>query len=190
MSAATNAPPFDKSKLEELVIYVCAKSLNDQTFGLTKLNKLLFFCDFLSYAHLGKPITGSTYQRQQYGPVPAELRGVVNELTVKGDLRLVTPTYFTYMQKHYVALRRPVLDEFSGAEVALIDGVIEALRELDATSISDLSHQDVGWQIAEPGEDIPYESVYLSQGKPTREDIRWAQQLAAEYGWKDESPNG
>jgi hypothetical protein len=39
----------DDEKLRELILYVSTLSKDDDNFGATKLNKLLFYADFLAY---------------------------------------------------------------------------------------------------------------------------------------------
>src|SRR5437660_6974881 len=55
--------PENEVRYKELVLYICQKCATDQKFGATKLNKILYFSDFLAYAELGEPITGFEYQR-------------------------------------------------------------------------------------------------------------------------------
>ena len=64
---------FDAQKFRELVLYVANKSADDPYIGATKLNKLLFFSDFLAYAVLGRPISGAVYEKQNHWPEPREL---------------------------------------------------------------------------------------------------------------------
>jgi hypothetical protein len=84
-----------------------------------------------------------------------------------------------------VNLREPNLDVFTPEQIALVDSIIEKLRGFTADEVSDLSHQMVGWKIAEPGESIPYESVYISAEPLTDADILRAGELLRahpEYG--------
>lgn len=52
------------------MLYIAKRSLTDPYFGYVKLNKILFYADFVAYGELGKPITGATYIRNLYGPTP------------------------------------------------------------------------------------------------------------------------
>ena len=54
-------------KLKNVILYLLDKCGN--TFN-TKMNKLLFYTDFLSYKLYGQGITGLSYNAIQYGPVP------------------------------------------------------------------------------------------------------------------------
>src|ERR1700675_328558 len=57
-------------KFRELLIFIAARSEKDPHFGAIKQNKLLFYCDFLAYLKLGKPITGQEYFALEQGPAP------------------------------------------------------------------------------------------------------------------------
>ena len=39
-------------KFRELILYIAQESEGDPNFGATKLNKILFFCDFLGLPRL------------------------------------------------------------------------------------------------------------------------------------------
>src|ERR1700733_4521543 len=64
---------FNRSKFKELVLYLSQRSAGDEGFGAVKLNKLLYRSDFEAYRLLGRPITGETYIKQEFGPVAADL---------------------------------------------------------------------------------------------------------------------
>ncbi len=170
---------FDAEKFRELLLYVAGKSLDDPTFGATKLNKIMFFADFRAYGEFGVSITGASYQRLDRGPAPVQLLPVQSDLIEEQAAVLVEREYFNYPQKRLFPLRQPDLSKFSAAEIALVDEIIEALRHHNATEVSFLSHINVlGWQIAGDREDIPYEAVFLSAESLTPIDIRRGQEIA------------
>lgn len=57
---------FNFEKFSNMVTYFAKK----QSPYITKLNKLLFYADFLHFKYHKVSISGSTYNRLQYGPVP------------------------------------------------------------------------------------------------------------------------
>jgi hypothetical protein len=178
--------PESEQRFRELLLYICEKSAMDPKFGATKLNKILYFSDFLAFARFGKPITGFEYQRERNGPVPKRLVPIRNEMMKQGDLALQPVTLVDgRIQQRAVNLREPNLDVFTPEQIALVDSIIEKLWGYTADEVSDLSHQMVGWQIAEPGESIPYESVFISAEPLTEADILRARELLRahpEYG--------
>ena len=70
----------DDAKMKELILYLAAKSEKDPRFSSTKLNKLLFYCDFAAFRQLGKPITGHSYQKLQFGPAPKAMLPVLDKM--------------------------------------------------------------------------------------------------------------
>ena len=175
---------FNEKKFKELILYVADKSAEDPSFGATKLNKILFFADFLAYGHLGQAITGAHYLRLERGPAPKELLSVHRGLQAAGDAVFVERKRFGYPQKRIIALRQPDLSDFSAQEIALVDEVIELLKHNSAMEASTLSHlHAVGWNIASDGEEIPYESVFLSTDPLSPSDIKHGRELALKHGW-------
>ena len=55
--------PYDPDKLAELMLLAAEGLQTDPTYGATKLNKALFFGDFLHHKRHGRPISGAAYLR-------------------------------------------------------------------------------------------------------------------------------
>lgn len=179
MTTAT-ATEYDERKLKELILYVADRCEADPTFGAVKLNKILFYADFLAFASTGKPITGVEYEKMQLGPVPSALQQASASLIAEGGLARQRKDRFGHAQIRFVALRVPDLSLFTGAEIALVDEVIEALRGVNAAEASGLSHLEHGWQLANLREPIPYETVFLSNEPATEADFERAKELVAQ----------
>lgn len=168
---------YDEAKLRELIVYVADKCERDRFFGAVKLNKILFYSDFIAYSTTGRPITGAEYSKQQFGPVatrsPSVKRALIKRRAVfeKDD-----PVPGGYEQKKLLALRQPVLSKFAAAEIAIVDRVIESLRDNSGADVSEMSHQYPGWKLAEMGEKIPYYTVFLPQTPIplSKSDLEWA----------------
>lgn len=172
---------YDKQKFRELVVYIAERSADDPRFADTKLIKLLYFCDFFAYSHLGHPMTGARYQKLEHGPAPRALLPVRTELQRegavavedRGDRRRVT-----------VALRSANTKLFTSDELGLVEELLHLLRNETATSISALSHvNSPGWRLAEMGEDIPYQTALVARDRPTPAVIDRGRELALEFDW-------
>src|SRR5271157_2942127 len=79
-----------EAKLAELILYISQRCALDPKFGATKLNKILYFSDFIAYADLGYGITGVEYSHRELGPAPTRLRPIRDHLIKSGQLRLET----------------------------------------------------------------------------------------------------
>src|SRR3990170_6654722 len=77
---------FQRDKFKELVLYLSERSETDPNFGETKLNKLLYYIDFLAYRELGQPVTGARYQKLKWGPAATALLPIQQEMEAKGEL--------------------------------------------------------------------------------------------------------
>jgi hypothetical protein len=156
-------------KFKELIVYIAQQTEFDPKCGATKLNKILFFCDFLAYRELGKAITGKVYQKLENGPAPKALVPVRNELAENGDIEYYKSVYH-HDQNRIRAKRSPNLDIFSGSEVALIDRVIKKLEEDDGVTVSRKSHKFVPcWEEFELNEKIPYGVSLVKKNPPVEE---------------------
>ena len=177
-------PDFDAAKFKELMLYAAEKSVTDPLFGATKLNKILFFSDFLCYGLAGHAITGATYIRKKNGPVPSQLPAMEREIERDKEGYFVRRPYFNKIQKRLVPSRIANRQRFSAEELDLINDVIANLEAYNATDVSDLSHErSRAWQIADEGEEIPYTAVFLSSRKATPSDIQRGRELARQHGW-------
>ena len=173
----------DEAKLAELILYVSQKCASDPTFGSVKLNKILYFSDFIAFGSWGEPITGVEYQHLMKGPAPRRLVPVRDELIARSELVLqrIALASGNFQQKP-VNLREANLDEFTAKEICLVDKVIDALWGLGADDTSDLSHRYVGWKMTKENENIPYGSIFISDEPLTEAEIIRGQQLAREFG--------
>jgi hypothetical protein len=178
---------MSEQKFRELILYLARASQEDPYFGATKLNKLLFFCDFLAYRTLGRSISGEAYMRLDYGPAPRRLLAVRRELLQFGDCTVERRGRGRRQQERLVAQRDPNLAAFSREEIALIEQVLAELGHTNASEVSELSHRFIGWQAVGLQEEIPYETVFVGAPEPpTEEDAAYARRLAAELGDLDD----
>jgi len=173
--------PLDRGRLRELILYIAERSEADPRFGATKLNKILYFCDFKAFGLLGRSITGATYIRLDRGPVPSEIVPVLREMEAEGEIAREEHQYFNYLHKRVVPRRTSdIADALLPEERAIVDNVIEELR-LNASDVSALSHLEAGWQMAGDREEIPYETVYISDRQPTARELREFSDRASKY---------
>ncbi len=172
-----------EDRFRELVLYVSQKCANDPCFGATKLNKILFFSDFLAFAHYGEPITGFEYQKLEQGPAPRRLVPMRDQMIADRELGLQEiPLKSGNLMVRTVNLRRPNLAVFKPEHIAVVDDVIDTLTGADAETVSELTHKLAGWKAARYGETIPYETIFLSDEPLSEADIERGREVAAEHG--------
>jgi len=176
----TETYTLDLDKLKALVHYICYKCPEPSLLGATKLNKILWYSDVVSYLRTGKPITGEKYTKRQFGPVPKHILSVLRNLEEKGLLAVKEADHFGYDKKEYIALKAPDLSKFTAEQIAIVDSIIEEIcYKHTADTISKASH-DIIWALAEIGEEIPLYAVLASKlGEITESDIEWAKRALA-----------
>ncbi len=135
----------DDTKMEELILHVAEKSADDEKFGAQKLNKILFWADFLSYLKRGKSITGQEYFALDEGPAPRRLLPIREEMRRRGHLGIKPVNYYGFPQERVVALRQPDYKQLEAEEVALVDAVIKKLKDKNGRDVCDESHKFMGY---------------------------------------------
>ncbi len=170
----------DDDKLQELILFVSQRSEGDPLFGATKLNKLLFYADFLAYATLGSAITSHRYQKLKNGPAPRAVLPILRRMESQGLIVQVQRNHFGKPQRRTIACRDANLSRFSAEEIALVTDILDYCRGKNAREMSLMSHKFAGWKLAEEGEDIPYEVMLAQLEKPTDDDLSRGMLLAPE----------
>ena len=167
---------FNREKFKALVLYVIWRAGSARDFGLTKLNKVLWFSDARAFEALGASITGETYIRRKFGPVPQNIEHVLQELQSEGKIQSWSEPYFDFEVKGFSAHEPPDTEIFTPEELGLIDWWIKHVAEdHTAASISEESH-DYGWKIAKDGEILPFKAFLAKRVRPPREgpELDWA----------------
>jgi hypothetical protein len=173
-------PPPNDAKLKELILFIALRSQDDPRFGSTKLNKLLFFADFLAYVKLGKAITWHEYMKLPNGPAPRKMVPIRQEMIEAKSLAMQERDHYGKAQKVPVALREADLSVFSATEIAIVTEVLDAFRKNNAKGISSLSHKFAGWKLAADRETIPYKVALVQFRKPRKTDVGMAVAMRVE----------
>src|SRR5580698_5759462 len=91
-------PIANEAKLKEAIIYIASLSDRDDSFGSTKLNKLLFRADFMAYAQWGNLVTGVEYFALENGPAPRPMKKLLRLMAEQGDIAIREKDYFGHEQ--------------------------------------------------------------------------------------------
>lgn len=133
----------DIQKFNNLVLYFIETT---KPFNV-KLNKLLFYSDFLHFKNSGFSITGTAYRAIQLGPVPADYEQELNRMVQEGLME----EEFVEFNANEGASRYTLLSGcdpsvFTPDELKTIETVVKKLGGIPTKSLIDLSHQEKGWQ--------------------------------------------
>lgn len=128
-------------RLKNILLYFIEKS-NGVFF--TKMNKLLFYADFMAYRVTGKGMTGLAYKAIAHGPVPVRWDRIYSfydeidqEIVQFPDGRAGTKL---------VSSLSPDMAEFSDDELKILEYVSQRFKKESPTQISETSHQEEAWK--------------------------------------------
>lgn len=132
---------FDVERLINLISYIA----DNVELYKTSLNKYLWFIDFQSFKENIRSITGLRYMKYTYGPI-------IEDFKYEEILNYFDDKFY---KEEYEEGRNTVtkiqskgnydLSVFKEEEIKVINNVINALKEKNATEISNLSHEEEGW---------------------------------------------
>ena len=155
-----SVPQKNLKKFKEVLLYILKKVGSRPNVGESVLYKFLYFIDFNFYEKYEEQLIGATYIKNNYGPTPKEFIKIVEDMEKKKELVKIDDKYFQYPQRKYLPLREPDLSTLKAIEIKMIDEVLEKLSDMNASQISEYSHNDVPWLTADDGDIIDYESVF------------------------------
>ena len=111
---------------------------------VTKMNKLLFYVDFIHYKRHGYGITGLTYRALQFGPVPEDWAKVYSNLPGIMMEEYVYPGGQSGVRLVSVAGENE--NPLSPSENSAVDYVCGLFRDVNAAAISEISHREKAWK--------------------------------------------
>lgn len=155
----------DKLKYKNLILYLAQQIGAKPNVGETVFYKMIYFIETLSRVKTGKGIANESFYKRQYGPVPVSFQTITSEMINSNELDSVQGRYFTYKQTKY--LPRIEAAGLTDDEINTIDTIIGKLGDKSATELSDLSHKDEPWIVAQDGEVVDLSLV-------NKTDSEWA----------------
>jgi transcriptional regulator with XRE-family HTH domain len=158
-----SVPKLQVKKFKNVLLYILERCAGKPNVGETVLYKLLYFSDFNYYELYEEQLTGATYRKLPYGPVPQKLDSIIEQMIAKGQLQRVKTTYHNYPQTRYLPLEKADLTELKASEKEVIDRVIAQMSDWSAAAISNYSHKDLPWEVTEEGQAISYELAFYRE---------------------------
>lgn len=151
-------------KFTEMVVYFAEKL---QPYK-TKMNKLLFYADFLSYRDTGYSISGIKYRAIQWGPVPENFQSLFEYLSNRGKFEIHTTIFPEgYTGEEFRAKKERPFNPglFSDAELEILEKVATRFSDFSVSDIVDHSHKEKGWVENKDSKDL-ISYVYAFEMEP------------------------
>jgi len=167
---AVPSPNKGLEKLEALILCLAERAPD---IGVTKLEKLMYLCDFEAAKELGKSISEDPYRNFQWGPVPKHfipaLDFLVKEKQItKTEIPLPSGRKFIEL----VPAKKCERDAFSKEEWVIIDRVLTAHATKSAAELVELTHKELTWKLTKRNEEIPYFLAhYRNYQKPSPQEL-------------------
>ena len=109
---------------------------------VTKMNKLLFYADFIHYKNHGYGITGITYKALPFGPVPERWGTLYSSLSGIDMEEYVYPSGQSGIKLEATENTDNILNE---SEISTIEKACSLFSNMSAGEISQTSHLEKGW---------------------------------------------
>lgn len=111
----------------------------------TKLNKLLFYADFLHFKRHCFGISGWSYRAIQLGPVPAHYSEWFGVLESQGYLGVEHELHERGVGERFLPAKAFNPDVFSPSELAVMEEVVECFAQRRSTEVVEISHNEPAW---------------------------------------------
>jgi uncharacterized phage-associated protein/DNA-binding transcriptional regulator YiaG len=144
------------NRLKNIMLYILNRC--DEVW-CTKMNKLLFYTDFMSYRERGMAMTGLSYRAIDFGPVPERWDRVYSEFPeVRQELRQVGD----FVGSVLIASAEADNTMFTDAELKVLDAICTHFGKMTSREISRISHDEEAWLNHHNKHDhIPFDDAYM-----------------------------
>lgn len=144
---------FSPAKFFNAVLFFC----RGEGVPKTKLNKQLWYADFLHFKQHALSITGARYAHCTHGPAPDKYEVLFAYLQdCSAGLRTEDRFSAKFAWEVLCATREPELGVFSDTELQTLLDVNRQFKDFGARQIRDFSHREKGYRETTDGELISY----------------------------------
>lgn len=133
---------FDYEKLAQVLSYF---KLNSIDLFKTKVNKLLFYSDFLNYQRQGVSMLGLSYKAITFGPVPLEYERIYNRLFDEDYMNIIELPEWNYAELFVpsVSFNKELFNE---CELKVLEKVANKFKTMTTNEVVEISHEENAWK--------------------------------------------
>ncbi|MDD4980926.1 MAG: DUF4065 domain-containing protein [Candidatus Omnitrophica bacterium] len=143
---------FDLEKIKNMILYI----LGFHETYRTKINKLLWYMDFLCYKVYSVSISGNSYTHSPYGPTADDYELIISVMlkdALIGKDELVVHDAVREQLKPLTSYDKSI---FSEDEIKVMDFVLNKFRDFKCGKISEYSHEEAPYKNTMEGQKISY----------------------------------
>ncbi|MEZ4828250.1 MAG: DUF4065 domain-containing protein [Bacteroidia bacterium] len=155
-----STPQLNEVKFKNVLLYLLERCAGKPNVDETVLARLLYFCDFNHYEMYEEQLTGATYRKVPYGPVPEEMDTIIGQMVAAAQIQKLKTTYQGRTQTRYIPLEKADLTTLKASEADIIDKIILQMGDWPIHRIHDYLQADKPWKASTDYEVIDYELVF------------------------------
>ncbi len=155
-----SAPEMNISKFRNILLYVISECGAKANFEKNLLNALLYFTDFDYYEVYEEHLTGATYKKVPYGPIPEKIDDILNNMIENSEIIKVETDSERKVMFRLLALQKPDLKMLKANEKVIIDNVIDKYADWNAEKLTEFARNDMPWKATDEGDIIDYELAF------------------------------
>ena len=158
---SARVPNIPKYK-QMLLAFLREAEASGKVLKKTKLAKLLYLTDFSWYYAHKESMSGMTYRKLDFGPVPDSYFALLEEMETKGELnikQIAREDYHMYEIQEARASKKHALDLLSKEELKHIKAVWKKWKDADTKGIVHFTHNQLPYTKTNSNENIPYECI-------------------------------
>ena len=148
---------IDERLYKNAVLYFI-KYCNNKYLHATKLNKLLYYLDFVYFRDHKKSVTGDVYIHQGYGPVPSHVNEILANLKNDGAIDTEAIPHNDTEMINFSLKDSSQFDEtvFSDNQKRLLKQICDEFGNWPTEKIVAQTHLEAPWFYSKPYEIVDY----------------------------------
>ena len=155
----------DVAKYKQMILAFLRMKLtskDDKKVPKTKLAKLLYLSDFAWFYNKGESMSGMSYRKIEYGPVPDTFFRALDELEEGGKInierKVVNDKEVILISESDSNLNERI-DSLSGDELKLMKEIAKKWKDKKTKEIVNFTHNQLPYTLCKIDEIIPYELI-------------------------------
>lgn len=147
--------PQSLDRLKNILLYILERC--GDTF-YTKMNKLLFYADFVAYRQSGMAMTGLSYRAIAHGPVPERWDRVYSQF----DEIVQEPRSYGEKEGSVLIAKAPAdTNLLTSVEIKVLDEICDKFSKCTSADLTGISHTESAWiDNVEGYKRIPFEFAF------------------------------
>ncbi len=143
---------FDLELIKNIILYI----LEFQVTFKTKINKLLWYIDFVHFRKYSVSVTGNSYTHSQYGPTPDDYDLIISIMLKSELIGKDEVIAHNEIREQFKPLVTSDKSMFSEDTLETINFVLNKFKGFNCAKISDYSHEEIPYKKTVEGEKISY----------------------------------